>query len=81
MNKVTSQTYRASPRRRIALIGGVLGGLTVLGLFVCTAARAKHRDKPRATLRVLSTQAHLISGGDALNEVSSLFHPRAAAAR
>jgi uncharacterized tannase-like protein DUF6351 len=66
---IESQICRAFHRRRIALIGGVLGGLTVLALFGCTAARDKHRDKPRATLRVLSTQAHLISGGDALIEV------------
>jgi hypothetical protein len=69
MKTVVLQKLHASHRWRIVLIGGLLGGFTVLGLLVCPAVWASHRDKPRATLRSLSTQAHVVSGGDVLIEV------------
>lgn len=56
-------------RRQSGLIGRLLCGLIGLGLCVGATAQARHKVQPRATLRVLSAQAHLISGGDALVEV------------
>ena len=54
---------------RIMLIVGLWCGLTVLGSFAYPAAQAEPRDDSRATLRLLSAQAHLVSGGDVLVQV------------
>jgi len=63
------QRFCSIHQSRIVLIGSLLCGLTVFGFFVCTAGQAKHREPPRATLRLLSAQPHLVSGGDALVQV------------
>ncbi|PON16793.1 hypothetical protein C2W62_16610 [Candidatus Entotheonella serta] len=48
----------------------LLCGLIVLGLLVSTTAQARHKQKNQlATLRLLSAQAHLVSGGDVLVQV------------
>lgn len=54
---------------RFTLVGFLLSGLTMLGCFTYPAAQTRRQDDLRATLRVLSAQAHLMSGGDVLLQV------------
>lgn len=69
MKTRTCQTRRYLYPLCVAHIELLLCGLIVLCSFVCPAAQAGQSDNPRATLRLLSAQAHLVSGGGVLVQV------------